>query len=204
MEEFKLGPNGGMIYCIEFLLKNRDWLKEQIWDLHRKVGTKYFVFDLPGQVEIYTNHHALRDTLAALVKELPMQFSALHLVDVSYLYDRHRFLSALSLSLTATIELELPFINAISKIDLLGKLGRPEMGLSFYQSISGLKYSFGFDDDDANNPFAKKYGKLSRELCDVVERYNLVSYTMIDITNKLLMANVVMQMDSQNGYFYDP
>jgi hypothetical protein len=32
----------------------------------------------------------------------------------------------------------------------------------------------------------------------------MVSYTLIDITNKLLMANVVMQLDSQNGYFYDP
>lgn len=171
--------------------------------MHRKDGTKYFIFDLPGQVEIYTNHSALRDTLSSLVKELPMQVSALHLVDASYLYDKHRFLSALSLSLTATIGLELPFINAISKIDLLGKLGRPEMNLSFYQSISGLKYSF-IGDEYEEGGFAKKYGKLSKELCDLIERFNMVSYTLIDITNKLLMANILMQIDSQNGYFYDP
>ena len=71
-----------------------------------------------------------------------MQIAAVHLVDCTYLFDRHRFLSALTLSLTAIIGLDLPFINAISKIDLLGKLGRPDMNLHFYNSISGLKFLF--------------------------------------------------------------
>lgn len=203
MEEYKLGPNGGMIYCTEFLLKNKEWLHDKIKSHHKATGCKYFIFDLPGQVEIYTNHSALRDTLASLVREVPMQMAALHLVDVSYLYDKHRFLSALSLSLTATIGLELPFINAISKIDLMGTLGRPEMGLSFYSSISGMRYSFE-PDSDTSTPFEKRYGKLSVELCDLIERFNMVAYTLIDITNKMLMANIMLQIDSANGYFYDP
>ena len=28
MEEFKLGPNGAMLYCIEFLLANFQWLHD--------------------------------------------------------------------------------------------------------------------------------------------------------------------------------
>lgn len=78
-----------------------------------------------------------------------MQLSAVHLVDCSYLYDKYRFLSALMLSLTATIGLETPFINVISKIDLIGKLGRPDMNLMFYNEISGLNFLFwdGSSDD---------------------------------------------------------
>jgi hypothetical protein len=30
MQEFKLGPNGSMIYCMEFLEANIDWLAEKI------------------------------------------------------------------------------------------------------------------------------------------------------------------------------
>jgi hypothetical protein len=30
MQEFKLGPNGSMIYCMEFLEANIDWLVEKI------------------------------------------------------------------------------------------------------------------------------------------------------------------------------
>lgn len=26
MDEYKLGPNGGLLFCMEFLLKNIDWL----------------------------------------------------------------------------------------------------------------------------------------------------------------------------------
>ena len=83
-------------------------------------------------------------------------------MDVSYLYDKHRFLSALSLSLAAILGMEMPFINAITKVDLLGKLGRPDMNLTFYNEISGLKYLF-FEgdeeiDDTPKSKFSKKYG----------------------------------------------
>jgi hypothetical protein len=135
-----------------------------------------------------------------------MTFAALHLIDCSYLYDRSRFLSALTLSLTAIVGLEMPFINAISKIDLLKNFGRPTMGLSFYQQISGLGLMF-YDctsPEAEASPFMRKYGKLSQELCDLVERYNLVSYQMIDINNKMCMANIVMLMDQANGFFHDP
>jgi hypothetical protein len=26
MEEMELGPNGGLLYCMEYLLQNQDWL----------------------------------------------------------------------------------------------------------------------------------------------------------------------------------
>lgn len=47
MEEFKLGPNGSMIYCLEFLRGNTGWLQSQIIEA-KKNGCKYFIFDLPG------------------------------------------------------------------------------------------------------------------------------------------------------------
>lgn len=28
MDELKLGPNGGLLYCIDFLLANFSWLKD--------------------------------------------------------------------------------------------------------------------------------------------------------------------------------
>lgn len=30
MEEFDLGPNGGLVYCMEFLQTNIDWLVEKL------------------------------------------------------------------------------------------------------------------------------------------------------------------------------
>lgn len=46
MQEFDLGPNGAMLYCLEYLEKNVDWLMERIQGLEQK----YLIFDFPGQV----------------------------------------------------------------------------------------------------------------------------------------------------------
>ena len=91
------------------------------------------------------------------------------------------------LSLTSIIGMEMPFINAITKIDLMKDYGRPDMNLSYYSSISGLKYLF-FEDPTHENksPFNKKYGKLTRSVCEVIENFNLVGFSLIDINNKMV------------------
>ena len=48
----KLGPNGGLIYCMEFLGENFDWLLKKI----EKLKDHYLLFDCPGQVELYTHN----------------------------------------------------------------------------------------------------------------------------------------------------
>ena len=52
MTELKLGPNGGMLYCLEYLEANLDWLEIELF----KLRVDYVVFDLPGQVELSTDH----------------------------------------------------------------------------------------------------------------------------------------------------
>jgi len=48
MEEFSLGPNGGIVFCMEYLLENIDWLMQRIESL----SLFYILFDMPGQVTI--------------------------------------------------------------------------------------------------------------------------------------------------------
>lgn len=47
MEAHGLGPNGGLVYCMEYIEKNLDWLIEKLDGLGR---SKYILFDFPGQV----------------------------------------------------------------------------------------------------------------------------------------------------------
>lgn len=57
MEKMKLGPNGGLIYCMEFLEKNIEWLQTKINDCQQN----YFLFDCPGQVELFTHHNSVKN-----------------------------------------------------------------------------------------------------------------------------------------------
>ena len=51
MSIFKLGPNGALVYCMEFLEANVDWLIKKILNLK----DYYFLFDCPGQVTLFNN-----------------------------------------------------------------------------------------------------------------------------------------------------
>ncbi len=53
MTRLELGPNGGLIYCMEYLEKNVDWLIEKIDALGPK---KYLLLDFPGQVRLMHAH----------------------------------------------------------------------------------------------------------------------------------------------------
>ena len=55
--EHGLGPNGGMLYCMEYLEANYDWLKDRLKELGRDA---YALVDLPGPVELSTNHNRLK------------------------------------------------------------------------------------------------------------------------------------------------
>lgn len=47
MDRLHLGPNGGLVYCIEFLATNLDWLLQKLRPFPKN---HYFLFDCPGQV----------------------------------------------------------------------------------------------------------------------------------------------------------
>ncbi|KAJ9476665.1 GPN-loop GTPase 2 [Pseudozyma hubeiensis] len=144
MAELSLGPNAANLYCIEYLEKNIDWLIQELKRVMEEqrqgktgqlagqgdseapmgpisAGFEYLIFDLPGQVELSTNHPALRRILEALDKQLGLRFVAVHLTDATHITDASRYVSLLLLSLRAMLTLELPHVNVLSKVDLLGQ-----------------------------------------------------------------------------------
>lgn len=64
MKEYGLGPNGAMLYCMEYLEANYDWLEDRL----KELGDVYVLFDLPGQVELSTNHESVKRIVQKLTK----------------------------------------------------------------------------------------------------------------------------------------
>ena len=115
MEAFGLGPNGALLYCMEFLQANMDWLEAQLAP-HIAAGA-YLILDVPGQAELYTSHDSLAAVLARLTRALDLRLVALHLVDTHHCADPAKFISGALLALQAMVRLELPHINVLSKAD---------------------------------------------------------------------------------------
>jgi len=135
MDTLKLGPNGGLLYCMEYLEKNMDWLEKEL----KSIKKKYLLFDFPGQVELYTHHNSVRNIVAQLQK-WDFRLAAVHLVDSHYCSDPSKFISVLLTSLSTMLQIELPHVNVLSKCDLIQKFGKLAFNLDFYTEVLDLSY----------------------------------------------------------------
>ena len=87
---------------------------------------RYLIFDCPGQVELYIHSDVMNKITARLQKEFDMEgrLTCVHLIDSSLCLDLGSYLSALLTSQTATLHLEMPHVNVLTKIDLAKDFGR--------------------------------------------------------------------------------
>ena len=64
-----------------------------------------------------------------------MQLTAVHLVDAHLCSDPGKYVSALLLTLSTMLHLELPHINVLSKIDLIESYGKLGVALFFLSTF---------------------------------------------------------------------
>ncbi|XP_054279299.1 GPN-loop GTPase 2 [Macrosteles quadrilineatus] len=195
MAHVHLGPNGGLVYCMEYLEKNLDWLTNKLSQL----SGHYFIFDCPGQVELYTHHNSMKNIMMKL-KEMNFRLCTVHLVDSHYCSDPGKFISTLLLSMTAMLQMELPHVNVLSKIDQVNKHGdKLRFGLDFYTEVLDLEYLL---DSLQQDPFTAKYKKLNAAMVSLVEDYSLVSFLPLSVHDKQLLLRLRGAVDRAGGYIY--
>ena len=80
MEELGLGPNGGLLQCMELLMENLEWLRDALGDY----DDDYILFDCPGQVELYS-HVPVILHLVRWLHSLGFRVVGVYLLDVQVL-----------------------------------------------------------------------------------------------------------------------
>ncbi|KAF9621172.1 hypothetical protein IFM89_016666 [Coptis chinensis] len=203
MSEHSLGPNGGLVYCMDYLEKNIDWLESKLEPL---IKDHYLLFDFPGQVELFFLHSNAKNVIMKLIKKLDLRLTAVLLVDSHLCSDPGKYVSALLLSLSIMLQLELPHINVLSKIDLIESFGKLAFNLDYYTDVQDLSYlQYHLDQDPLLNIAyltLEALRKLTKELCEVVEDFSLVNFTTLDIQDQESVGNLVKLIDKSNGYIF--
>ncbi|KAM4795838.1 GPN-loop GTPase 2 [Rhinophrynus dorsalis] len=194
MSELHLGPNGALLYCMEYLRENMDWLRGRLQGLQ---GT-YLLLDCPGQVELYTHHQALRDILRHL-GDWGLRLCAVHLVDSHYCTDPAKFISVLCTSLSTMLHVELPHVNILSKMDLIEQYGRLAFNLDYYTEVMDLSYLVNHLTSD---PFFRRHKRLHEKLAEVIEDYGLVTFIPLSIKDEQSLQRVLSSVDKASGFCY--
>jgi GPN-loop GTPase len=144
MQQLNLGPNGGLLYCMEYIELHANEIIETIKSRCCLNGTDnnsnpYFIFDFPGQIELYTHSTCVQNLLQTFINKLQMKLTVVQLIDALYCTDVTKFISAALLGTTTMIRLELPTVNLLSKIDLLSSYGSLPFQLDYFTECYDLE-----------------------------------------------------------------
>lgn len=185
MEELELGPNGGLVYCFEYLMNNLDWLDEEIGDY----DDEYLIFDCPGQIELYTHIPVLPTIARHLQVNLNFSLCAAYLLEAPFVIDQAKFFSGALSAMSAMILLELPHINVLSKMDLV-KLEISRKKLKQFLNPDPLLLE---EESDDSNP---RFSKLNRAIAYLVDDFGMVQFLPLDCSSESKsVATIISHID---------
>ncbi|KAJ7276330.1 GPN-loop GTPase [Mycena haematopus] len=207
MGELDYGPNGGLIYCFEYLLQNMDWLEEELGGF----DDDYLIFDCPGQIELYT-HHPFLPTLVQNLTRMGIRTSAVYLIESQFMEDKYKFFSGVLSAMSAMVNLEIPWINIMSKMDLVTSnpedpSGGARNGLRGRRNIARyldpdplLLASARGQEENTANP---RFHALNQAIVQLIEDHPLVSFLPLDLTSTDSLETVISHIDYTMQYGED-
>uniref|UniRef100_A0A5S6QX65 GPN-loop GTPase 3 n=1 Tax=Trichuris muris TaxID=70415 RepID=A0A5S6QX65_TRIMR len=184
-----LGPNGGLVFCMEYLVQNLQWLEEELGE----EDDDYFLFDCPGQMELYTHVPVMR-TIVDELKRINFNLCVVFILDTQFLLDVPKFMSGSLAALSAMVNLELPHINVLTKMDLLSEQSKARLE-AFFEADPRLA-----DAVDNVDRFSMKYKRLTRSLSRILEDYSLVKYVPFDINDEETIGDLLLVVDNAIQY----
>lgn len=115
MEELEFGPNGGLVYCFEYLLNNLDWLEDELGEYE----DDYLIIDCPGQIELYTHIPLLPRLANYLQTQLNFRVCATYLLDSQFMQDKSKFFAGVMSAMSCMLSLGISMVCIMSKMDLV-------------------------------------------------------------------------------------
>lgn len=129
--ELHLGPNGSILFSLEFFEKNMDWFEKKLKKIEKSFQNFYLLVDLPGQLEIFTHHNSIKNFLNRLHK-YSTKLSTIIVIDSFFLNDKSIIYSILTICISISLTLGTSTVILMSKADLfLKNFGRKNKSNNF-------------------------------------------------------------------------
>lgn len=192
-EDLRFGPNGGLVYCLEYLVKNMDWLEDQLGE----DNDDYILFDCPGQIELYT-HLDIMPRLIACLTAMEFRICAVYLLDCQFLLETSKFISGVMTALCSMVKAELPHVNVLTKLDLLNKRARKQLERYLDPDLPQL-----LEEEQRSSVFGQKYSKLTRAIASLIDSYSLVSFYPLNSTKPESIEELLITVDNAIQYGED-
>ena len=189
MNKQKLGPNGALLYCMEYLYDHIEFLDDYF---NNNGDNIYYLIDCPGQLELYS-HSDIMKKITNYLKKNGFSIVSIFCLDCTFLQEQSKFISGNVLSLATMIQMELPHLTVMTKCDLISKTklyNQIEDGIETGDLIKELSPMMG-----------KKMSKLNNVLINFVENYSLVQFNTLNLNDEESISAVLYNADNVLQYF---
>ncbi|TFK14028.1 adherens junction-associated protein 1 [Platysternon megacephalum] len=191
-DSLRFGPNGGLVFCMEYFAKNFDWLEDSLGH----VEDDYILFDCPGQIELYT-HLPVMKQLVEQLQQWEFRVCGVFLVDSQFMVESFKFISGVLAALSAMILLEIPQINIMTKMDLLSKKAKKEIEKYLDPDM------YSVIEDSANILKSTVFKKLTKAICGLIDDYSMVRFLPYDHSDEESINIVLQHIDFAIQYGED-
>ncbi|KAK2102585.1 GPN-loop GTPase 3 [Saguinus oedipus] len=191
-DSLRFGPNGGLVFCMEYFANNFDWLENCLGH----VEDDYILFDCPGQIELYT-HLPVMKQLVQQLEQWEFRVCGVFLVDSQFMVESFKFISGILAALSAMVSLEIPQVNIMTKMDLLSKKAKKEIEKFLDPDMYSLL------EDSTSDLRSKKFKKLTKAICGLIDDYSMVRFLPYDQSDEESMNIVLQHIDFAIQYGED-
>lgn len=196
-----LGPNGGLVYCLDYLAAHLSWFKE-ILELAGPSTEEHIIFDCPGQIELFTHVPSFRRIIKAL-SSWGYSVCGTFLIDAAMVVgDVGKYTSAILLVTCAMIQLAIPWISLLSKVDLI-----PENEAEQFCDVdyTWLEARLGEAEQlpSLRTNRGARFSRLNRALLRLVEDVSMVRFLPLDVNDYEMLDDILNQVHLITQYSED-
>jgi hypothetical protein len=177
---------------MEYLEENVDeWLGEALAGFGED---DYLLFDCPGQIELYSHLSVFR-TLVEHLRREGWQVAAVYCLDSQFAGEVPKFIAGCLACLSAMVQLEVPHVSVLTKMDLCKNRDEVEEDFLF-PDAAHLRAAL-----DATT--APRFRALNAAVTRLLEDFSMVAFTPLDPTDEESIEACLMAVDGAVQYGED-
>lgn len=125
-----------------------------------------------------------------------------HLSDSFCLTQPSLYLANILLALRAMLQMDLPHVNILTKIDKIASYDPLPFNLDYYTDVQDLSYLQGALEEESPALRSEKWSRLNTAVADMVESFGLVRFEVLAVENKRSMMHILRVIDRAGGYVF--
>jgi len=100
------------------------------------------------------------------------------------------------------LQMDLPHLNVLTKIDKLSSYGQLPFNLDFYTEVQDLSYLLPLLREESSAMQGSKFEGLNTAIVELVESFGLVGFETLAVEDKRSMMHLLQAIDRAGGYAF--